>query len=68
MFSCCSLVSSTDLITCKHFVSSANTKGVKHSGRSLMKMTKSSSPRTLPWGTPERTFHCSDCESPIFTH
>jgi len=40
-------VSSSDLITCKHFVSSANIKGMKnwiHSGRSLIKVTNSRGP------------------------
>ena len=40
----------------------------KHAGRSLMNITNNRGPKTLPWGTPERMLHCSDCESPILTH
>jgi len=58
-------VSSGYLITCRHFVSSANIKGMEHSGRSLIKTTNSRGPKTLHCGTPERTLHKFESESPI---
>jgi len=64
-------VSFVDLTAIRHFVSSAEMKGIAnliHSGRSLIKMMKSRGPSTLPCGTPESTLRRADIESPILTH
>jgi len=60
-----------DLTAIRHFVSSAKMKGITnliHSVRSLIKMTKSRGPSTLPCGTPESTLESADIESSILTH
>ena len=51
MSTCSFLVSSVDLIICRHLVSSAKIKGVAelmHSGKSLIKITNKRGPNTLP--------------------
>jgi len=64
-------VSVADLTGIRHFVLSAKMKGIAdliHSGRLLMRMTKSRGPSTLPCDTPASTLHRADIESPILTH
>ena len=68
---CSFLVSAADLISHKHLVSSAKIKGIANlmcSGKSLMKITNSSGPSTLAQGTPDRTLHSFESESPTLTH
>jgi len=72
LMSVCSLsLSLLDLISLKHLVSSAKMNGIVSwicSGKSLIKMTNSKDPSTLPWETQDKALHSIENESPTLTY
>ena len=62
---------SIDLISHKHLMSPAKIKRIADSiclGKSLIKITNKKGLKKLPWGTPDKTLHRSNSESPTLTH